>query len=106
MIKIGTSRKPGVRMDSIGRKHGSLLLVAIHGGWYAEESAVHRRFKALHIGGEWFRPEMPLLDHIAKVRKTMGNTVPENDDLPRRMNRLEFCRLVRQAKERTANPAA
>ena len=58
--------------------------------------------KALAIGGEWFRPELPLLEHIAIVRKTMSNLVPENDDLPPRMNRLEFSRLVRDARGRAA----
>jgi len=107
MIKIGTSRAPGVRLESIGRKHGALLVMALHSGAHAEESAVHRRFNALHIGGEWFRPELPLLEHINDVRKRMSNVVPEDDDLPPRMNRPEFSRLVRQAKEAAAaNPAA
>jgi hypothetical protein len=102
MIKIGTSRSPGSRLESIARTHGSLLLVAFHGGARAEEAAIHRIFKVLHIGGEWFRPELPLLEHIAKVRKTMSNLVPENDDMPPRMNRLEFSRLVRQVRSGTA----
>jgi hypothetical protein len=105
MIKIGTSRAAGSRLDSIARKHGRLLLMAFHAGARAEEAAVHRQFRALHIGGEWHRPELPLLEHIAKVRKTMSNLVPEDDDLPERMNRLEFSRLVRATKA-AADPAA
>jgi hypothetical protein len=102
MIKIGTSRVAGSRLGTIGRQHGRLVTMAFHTGARAEEAAVHRAFKALHIGGEWHRPELPLLEHIAKVRKTMSNLVPEDDDLPERMNRLEFSRLVREVK----NPAA
>lgn len=106
MIKIGTSRVAGSRLGAVGREHGRLLLMAFHTGARAEEAAVHRKFKSLHIGGEWHRPELPLLEHIAKVRKTMSNLVPENDDLPPRMNRLEFSRLVRQVKTAAADPAA
>lgn len=105
MIKIGTSRAAGSRLDSIARKHGKLVLMAFHTGARAEEAAIHRKFKALHIGAEWHRPELPLLEHIAKVRKTMSNVVPEDDDLPERMNRLEFSRLVRATKA-AAPPAA
>lgn len=102
MIKIGTSRTAGSRLDSIARRHGRLVLMAFHTGARAEEAAVHRQFKALHIGAEWHRPELPLLEHIAKVRKTMSNLVPEDDDLPERMNRLEFSRLVRETRARSA----
>lgn len=101
MIKIGTSRNAGSRLGGIGREHGPLILMAFHTGARAEEAAVHRIFKALCIGGEWFRPELPLLEHIARVRKTMSNLVPEDDDLPPRMNRLEFSRLVRRVKAET-----
>jgi hypothetical protein len=106
MIKIGTSRAPGTRLDGIARKHGQLILMAFQTGAHAEETAVHRTFKALHIGGEWFRPELPLLDHIAKVRKTMSNLLPETDDLPPRMQRLEFTRLVRKVKAQQREGAA
>ena len=102
MIKIGTSRSAGSRLADIARKHGQLMLMAFHTGAHAEETTVHRRFKALHIGGEWFRPEIPLLEHIAKVRKTMSNLVPEDDDLPPQMNRLEFSRLMRRVKQKPA----
>jgi hypothetical protein len=98
MIKIGTSRAATGRLGAVARGHGPLLLVALHGGARAEEAAVHRAFKALHIGGEWFRPELPLLEHIAKVRQAMGNLVPEDDGLPPRMTRAEFSRMVRQAR--------
>jgi|SRR5882724_7785230 len=106
MIKIGTSRAPGTRLEGIARKHGQLTLMAFQTGAHAEETTVHRTFKALHIGGEWFRPELPLLDHIAKIRKTMNNLLPETDDLPPRMNRLEFTRLVRKVKEQQREGAA
>jgi hypothetical protein len=102
MIKIGTSRNAGSRLGAIGREHGRLLLMAFHTGARAEEAAAHRAFKTMAIGGEWFRPGLPLLEHIAIVRKTMSNLVPEDDDLPPRMNRLEFSRLVRRVKSEMA----
>lgn len=103
MIKIGTSRTADSRLGSISRAHGHLVLMAFHAGARAEEAAVHRTFKALHIGGEWHRPELPLLEHIARVRQAMGNLVPEYDGLPPRMDRGEFARLVRQARGRIAS---
>ncbi len=106
MIKIGTSRGAGRRLADVAREHGRLTLMAFHTGARTEEAAMHRRFKALHIGREWFRPELPLLEHIFKVRKTMSNLVPEDDDLPERMNRLEFSRLMRKVKERRRDGAA
>ncbi len=102
MIKIGTSRAADSRLGTIGRKHGRLVLMAFHAGAHAEEAAIHRAFKGLHIGGEWFRPELPLLEHIVKVRKTMPNLEPENSGLPPRMNRLELSRLIRATRERAA----
>ena len=102
MIKIGTSRAAGSCLGAVARQHGQLVTMAFHTGARAEEAAVHRTFKALHIGGEWFRPEMALLEHIAKVRKTMGNLVPEDDEMPPRMNRLEFGRLLRRRGQETA----
>ena len=102
MIKVGTSRKAAVRLATLAHEHGQLALMAIHAGGYKEESAVHRKFKELHIGGEWFHPELPLLQHIARVRKTTGNLEFEGDGLPPRMSGAALGRLIRDAKERWA----
>lgn len=102
MIKIGTSRVAARRLEEIAREHGSLILMAFHTGARAEESATHRRFKALRAEGEWFRPALPLLEHIAEVRRTMGNLEGENDGMPPRMTRLELSRLMCAARVRGA----
>ena len=102
MIKIGTSRVAPTRLGDLAREHGPLVLMASQVGARAEESAMHRKFKALHVGREWFRPELPLLRHIAEVRKSMGNLEEQDGGLPPRMTRLELSRLIRQAQNRGA----
>lgn len=100
MIKVGTSRKAAVRLATIAHEHGQLVLMAIQPGGYEEETAVHRRFRDLRAEGEWFRPELPLLQHIVRVRKAAGNLEFEGDGLPARMSRAALGRLIRDAKER------
>jgi hypothetical protein len=102
MIKVGTSRKAATRLAALAREHGQLALMAIQAGGHKEESAVHRKFRELHIGGEWFHPELPLLQHIVRVRKATGNLEREDDGLPPRMSGAALGRLIRDAKERWA----
>lgn len=101
-IKIGTSRTPASRLGNLAREHGPLVLMAFERGARAEESAMHRKFKTLCIGREWFRSELPLLNHIAEVRKSMSNLEERDSGLPPRMTRLELSRLMRQVRNRSA----
>ena len=98
MIKIGTSRVADSRLGDVAREHGPLTLMAFHAGARREESAMHRRFKALRVEGEWFSPGLVLLGHITETRKTMSNLEGESGGLPPRMTRIELSRIVRQAK--------
>lgn len=69
-IKIGTTcGNPYARMSTLqtGTPLELRLLVSIPGG-VAEEVAVHERFAALRVRGEWFRPEPALLEFIASLR--------------------------------------
>jgi hypothetical protein len=63
---------------------------------------VHRIFRELRAEGEWFHPELPVLQHIVRVRKTTGNLAVEGDGLPPRMSGAALGRLIREAKERWA----
>jgi hypothetical protein len=102
LIKIGTSRTAGSRLADLAREHGPLILMALQGGGRTEEAAVHRAFKALRVEGEWFRPALPLLEHIVKVRQVRGNLEPESAGLPPQMSRRELGRMVAQLRRETA----
>lgn len=66
LIKIGTSIRLGVRLAQLKIKYpGSLRVLAVIPGSYADESALHRRFAHLRIKGEWFKPKVDLLKLIA-----------------------------------------
>lgn len=69
LIKIGTSRTLAARMVSLKRDHGALQMLAATGGAHREETAMHRQFAELRVEGEWFRPELPLLEHVYTLMK-------------------------------------
>lgn len=69
LIKIGTSRNYSNRIGNLKREHGPLKLMTAELGGYARENKMHRRFRALCVRGEWFHPELPLLKHIAGLRR-------------------------------------
>jgi hypothetical protein len=65
-IKIGVSVKTLDRLSALqGGSHERLRLMAyIDGGTRELETALHRRFRAHRISGEWFSPAPELLDFI------------------------------------------
>jgi hypothetical protein len=69
LIKIGTSRSVAKRLVSIKRKHGPLMLIATAGGDHKRETEFHRKFAGLRVEGEWFRPELPLLECVYALMK-------------------------------------
>lgn len=80
LIKVGTSRSLAQRLLTLKRDHGVLRLLATHGGGHKQEHEVHVEFKALRVEGEWFRDDRPLIEHIAKVRRSRD--AMEGRDLP------------------------
>jgi len=106
LIKIGTSRTTASRLAYLAREYGPLSLMAFHGGGRQEEAAAHRAFKALRVEGEWFRPGLPLLEHIVEIRKTMGNLEYENDGMPPRMSRAELREMIRDLRAQNDGPEA
>jgi hypothetical protein len=62
-IKIGTSHRPRQRLAAIWHEE----LLAFERGDRALEQRRHREFAELREGGEWFRADPRLLDHIADV---------------------------------------
>lgn len=69
LIKIGTSRSVANRLASIKRKRGPLMLITTTGGDHKRETEFHRKFAALRVEGEWFRPELPLLECVYALMK-------------------------------------
>jgi Meiotically up-regulated gene 113 len=103
LIKIGTSRTLISRFAALRSEHGPLLLMAAHRGAHKEEHAIHDYFAELRAGGEWFRPDVALLEHILKVRSADGGRTPEG--LPEQMDLLELGRMVCRLK-RAVSPVA
>lgn len=79
LIKIGyTGRELRVRLYGLRREHGPLEVLTTHSGGYDAEQANHRRFAALRVTGEWFRPEPELLAHIARINaRHASDSMPE-----------------------------
>lgn len=94
LIKIGTSRTLAKRLATLKRESGPLRLLATVGGAHREENALHRQFADLRAEGEWFRPEIPLLEHVYAIMKECQ---PESaPGLPPIMPRREVGSLINQ----------
>jgi len=81
LIKIGTSRRGLRRLSDLKREHGPCKLMAAEYGGYLRENQIHKRFLALWVQGEWFRPELPLLKHVAGLRRNQLQAGALNPDL-------------------------
>lgn len=72
-IKIGCSRYPSARISTIGLwSPVRLELVASAKGSFAHENALHRKFAAQRLHGEWFEYSASLgliIDHVVKRGK-------------------------------------
>jgi hypothetical protein len=103
-IKIGTSRTIASRWTTLRQEHGPLILMAAHRGAHREEHMIHDRFAALRVEGEWFRPGLPLIEHILKARKVTDLRATE--ELPPLLDLLELGRMFRRLKReaKTAFP--
>jgi hypothetical protein len=76
LIKIGTSRNLEGRLVTLKRDHGPLKLLLTHGGGHKQEHEMHVQFKALRVEGEWFTGDLPLIEHIASMRKAGDDSRP------------------------------
>lgn len=69
-IKIGMAKNADRRVRELRTSsHEPLTLLASFSGEPAIERALHRRFAALRLSGEWFRPEPELLRLIDGIRR-------------------------------------
>lgn len=71
-VKIGISCKPSKRVKSMATgNHGELKLLATIPGNRSREKALHRKFKAHRIKGEWFNLDPAILRYINGVKKSV-----------------------------------
>lgn len=69
-VKIGYSRDVVVRLRELQVSHHTELhLFALIEGTHADEQALHRRFKAQHIKGEWFKVEGALKKYLDSIQQ-------------------------------------
>lgn len=69
-IKIGRASSPHRRREELqGGNHEQLVLLAYFAGGARVERLAHEAFSELHIRGEWFRAERPLLDFISMLEQ-------------------------------------
>lgn len=98
LIKIGTSRTIHGRMAALKTAYGPLRLLATHGGTHIEEHAIHDRFSALLAEGrEWFRPGLPLLEHIDEKRRWHSKMPERLAALPPFVSYGELTAMVAKA---------
>lgn len=65
LIKIGTTKRLGVRLVALRRSDGKDLVVnGVMDGSHSDERAIHKRFSHLRVKGEWFRADPELLLYI------------------------------------------
>ena len=85
LIKIGTSGGFRRRFSELQHKYGLMQILLTHRGDEETEKRMHRKFEGLWVMDEFFRPGMPLLAWIVKIRKRqmpgteLKGTIPMND---------------------------
>ena len=68
-VKIGVSHNPARRMaDMATSNHGKLELLSTMKGGSKREQALHRKFAAHHIKGEWYKLVPQIAEYIRKHR--------------------------------------
>lgn len=66
-IKIGFSTNPEQRLRTLQTAHtDKLTMLHCQIGTKADEARLHRKFRNIHVKGEWFAPEDVLLEFIQK----------------------------------------
>jgi hypothetical protein len=105
-IKIGLSKNIRARLNQLQTSHHeSLSVIGICRGGYFEERHLHKTFAAFHMKGEWFVPDIKILEYISehsliKVSRVedqlskLKNTVAQKmDDSVHILNRSIFNNL-------------
>jgi hypothetical protein len=68
-IKIGVSKAPGKRLQQLQTSHAeSLHLRAVEVGGRELEMALHERFAAYRMNGEWFTPATAIVAYLNGIK--------------------------------------
>jgi Meiotically up-regulated gene 113 len=101
-IKIGTTRRLADRLGKLRGAFGPLYLMATVGGAHKEEHALHGQFADLRADGEWFQPDLVLLEHVYRVRS--DHPIDPAPRLPL-MEPNDIGVMIRRIKEERATEA-
>ncbi len=96
LIKIGTSTDHKTRFGDLRREHGQLRLLLAYAGGYKEETEAHNRFAGLWVRGEWFRPELPLLLEVQRLRRAHDKQASR---LPEQVPVVEIRALIKAVRK-------
>jgi DNA-binding XRE family transcriptional regulator len=102
-IKIGYSRSAIQRLNSLQSSNAEkLTLIGTINGSREKEYDLHKQFAHLLIGGEWFRPDVALLEYIALHKEDVAEEGAESvsqevqDLLFRLAKNIKLARLRRK----------
>jgi hypothetical protein len=101
LIKIGTSASFRARLSALRGEHGALRLLLTHRGDREYEQGLHRKFRALGVEGEWFRPGRALMAWILEIRQRQEKVTPPRL-LPGTVALSEVRALDKAARRRPA----
>lgn len=78
-IKIGFSSEPQKRIAGIQASCPfKIRLLAICKGTKKDEENYHKRFKKIHVRGEWYEPKKHLLNFINKIANIDNNQTKQH----------------------------
>lgn len=70
-VKIGTTRDVDSRLSALQTASSEpLILLGTMSGSRALEADLHRAFEPHRLHGEWFKPDLSLLEHVFMVCRT------------------------------------
>lgn len=99
MIKIGFSTNYPLRFKNLSGEHGQLSLLLAHAGGRKEEVQAHHAWASVRVKGEWFRPELPLLLAILRMRNAAARW---KNRLPEQVPTTEIRALIKETREKLA----
>lgn len=80
-VKVGTTRKPGKRLDEIQVSSPvPLSVLLIMPGDVILERRIHRRFRSIRQHGEWFLATPEFLEFVESLRKNGEHALAINRD--------------------------
>lgn len=96
MIKIGVTTNYPARRTDLQMEHGRLQLLLAYAGTRKEEREAHDRFALARVKGEWFRPSLPLLLDVQRLRRACDK---RPNRLPEQVPVAEIRALIKAVRE-------